>query len=260
MLRLSEILGAAVSVGTRSGRLAELFADPAHEHPSVTAVAVRRRGGAAEAYGWRDLEEVGSPGWVVRAGAEPATPAPGLLRLADQVMDLQIVDLVGKRVSRVGDVLLAREGRDLSVSAVEVGAAPVLRRLGLSALARRLPEPVLAWRDLHPASGRAHALMLDSPAARVHELSADEVAELLGNLPPTRGAELVSALEPRHAADALARAQEDHAARVAAALPDPDRERVARHLGHAERARLARAAPRAPRRFRHVLRSRRAPS
>lgn len=262
MLRLSETLGCRVLGGAQAGNLAELAADPAREYPAVVALRVRAGRRREREYRWRDVESFGPDELVLRRDARPAPPDPELLYLARHVLDLQIVDLVGKRVSRVGDVLLEEDGSGLRVAGVETGAAAVLRRIGLGPLAERLPDVRIDWRDLHPASGAAHTILLSSPAARVHELPPEELAALLLNLPTPRGADVVRALEPRLAGDALALAHEDHAARVAAELSAAERDRVTRHLPEGKRSRLAhRLAPRVPRRFRHILGARRrAPS
>ena len=56
------------------------------------------------------------------------------LLLVRDVLDTQIIDVVGHRVSRVSDVVITHraDGR-LEVVAVEVGSAAVFRRLGLRA-------------------------------------------------------------------------------------------------------------------------------
>ena len=54
------------------------------------------------------------------------------------VLDTQIIDLVGQRLARVADVVLTRTADDrLELVGVEVGFGGVLRRLGLRRLAAR---------------------------------------------------------------------------------------------------------------------------
>ncbi len=58
--------------------------------------------------------------------------------LVRDVLDTQIVDVVGQRLARVADVVLTRTADDrLELVGVEVGFGGVLRRLGLRRLAAR---------------------------------------------------------------------------------------------------------------------------
>lgn len=114
------------------GRLRDVVADHGEPVPLVTALEVRRRSHSRLVL-WESLA-VFEPQMVqLRDGAE--APERELtdteLLLRRDVLDCQIVDLAGRRLLRVGDVeMRASEGR-LSVVAVEVGTAAVLRRLGL---------------------------------------------------------------------------------------------------------------------------------
>ena len=81
---------------------------------------------------WGDVADVNLAGVHIRTGtAAPATLADYELLLERHVLDAQIVDLAGKRLTRVADVELVLDGRVLSVQGVEIGLAPLLRRLGL---------------------------------------------------------------------------------------------------------------------------------
>ena len=87
------------------------------------------------------------------------------------MLDAQVVDIAGRRLARVGEIELALRGSELRAVAVDVGLAPVARRLGLRRLARRLPSESIGWEGLHFATGRGHHVQLASPAAAVHRLS-----------------------------------------------------------------------------------------
>jgi sporulation protein YlmC with PRC-barrel domain len=136
------------------------------------------------------------------ANTAPAPPA-GTLSVARDVLDAQVVDVRGRRVARVGEVILTVDPDGLRLSAVEVGPAPVLRRLGLRRLARRAAERPVDWRHVHLTSARGHALQLDAPGSRVRELAPAELAALVEGLPPGRAAPVLDAVGGRRAAHAL---------------------------------------------------------
>jgi hypothetical protein len=123
-------------------------------------------------------------GW--EAGRVSATASAGPIDavwLREALFDRQIVDLDGRRVIRVGDVVLHAEGARLDVVAVEVGAAAVLRRLGFVRLAARFEPQLLAIDRLHVPSAGAGPLLLDAQRERFEELETETVTELLSRLP-----------------------------------------------------------------------------
>lgn len=103
--------------------------------------------------------------------------------LRESLFDRQIVDLAGRRVNRVGDVVLRAEDGLLTVVAVEVGAAAVVRRLGLTALAARIRPRLVAIEHLHVPGEAGDALLLDSSRERLEQLETEAVTELLARLP-----------------------------------------------------------------------------
>jgi len=113
------------------------------------------------------LELTNLLGRKVVAGEEIASELEGELLLREDVLDCQIFDFGEKRLTRVGDVALAQESGGLRACAVEIGAAPILRRLGLRGLARRARAQALDSEAVHLASARGHALQLDKPTAAV---------------------------------------------------------------------------------------------
>jgi len=157
---LTELLGLDVvdDRGRPAGRLHDLVVAPHREHPPVIGAVVR---GASTAR-------------PVATGFDPAAPAivegddvDGLWLVRD-VLDTQVYDIGGHRISRVGDVVLELSQGVLVLSGIEAGIAPVLRRLGLSRASRAAGGRTLAWSELHPLSKRGHSLVLASDPERAH--------------------------------------------------------------------------------------------
>ena len=204
MLRLTQILGCPVAVGERRlGRVRDLEVAPGEDHPCVVAIQVRslraspRRIRWGEATRWED-------GRVICDSDEPAT-VERALPLRAGVLDDQVIDLAGKRVVRVGDVLLAESSPGPRLVGVEIGLDPVLRRLGLGWLRRPAEPQVLDWRDLHLLS--RHELKLGTARSQVHRLTPEELAGLIAGLPRPKAERLLEVAPPEHATaarDALA--------------------------------------------------------
>lgn len=136
-------------------------------------------------------------------GADPALEEHELLLCRD-VLDTQVVDLAGQRLSRVSDVVVAtRQGGGIEIVAVDVGIGSLLRRMGLGRIGSRL-EPVLVdWEDLHLTSSRGHVVQLATSTTGVHRLDSIELAELLARLSTEKATDVIRTVGPARSARAL---------------------------------------------------------
>jgi len=174
--------------------------------------------------------------------------------LVRDVLDTQIVDIVGQRVARVSDVVLAHTANgDLELVGVEVGIGGVLRRLGLHRLAVRTREDAVAWTDLHLTSERGHDVQLATPRSAVHHLDARGLAVLVSRLDTESAAEVLAAKGPGVAADVVRATHPVVGERVLRAMPDTTAAEIvaAMPADHATqwRSRLGRAPALRGRRF-----------
>jgi sporulation protein YlmC with PRC-barrel domain len=194
-IRLSELLRRTVvtEANVSLGRVFDLVIRLDSPHPRVVRMRIR---GATTGDVPATLVS-GYEGHALVASSQVLVP-PALaldeLLLRRHVLDAQIVDLAGRRVTRVGDIELELDGSDLTVGTVSVGAAPVLRRLGLHRLASRARPDSVDWRDLHLTARRGHELLLDSSAAAVHEADPEELRHLVAQLPDMHGREVLAAV------------------------------------------------------------------
>jgi CBS domain-containing protein len=212
MLLLSDLLGSDVrSVeGEVIGHLVDMAVELGDDHPPVSRLAIGRRRRIHHLVGWgsvvsfeHDDIQLSARRTAVTAVDFGGALAERELLLARDVLDTQIVDVAGKRVARVSEVLLARSGGSVRVAAVEVGASGVWRRLGIHRLAEVTPKQAVDWADLHLTSPRGHALQLAVPGTAVHRLRASELASVVSRLPNARAAEVLDTVSPAAAAAAL---------------------------------------------------------
>lgn len=149
---------------------------------------------------------------------EALEPAEILLRR--DVLDTQIVDVVGMRLARVADVVLTRTpGGGLDVAGVEVGFGAVLRRLGLAAAAGAHRNDIVALTNLHLTSERGHTVQLSTPRAAVHRVGPRELAALVSRVDTDAAGEILGTREPEVAAEALRAADPEISERVLRAMP-----------------------------------------
>ncbi|KRE96297.1 hypothetical protein ASG76_04520 [Nocardioides sp. Soil774] len=224
-LLLTDEVGRRVATagGDRSGRVTDLTVRLRPDRPPVLRVLVRA--GDVTALVPRDVVEQDRPldlaAWGVDAHHLPL--ARDELLLARDVLDTQVVDLRGRRLSRVSDVLLRRDaGGGLEVVGVDLGTAGLLRRLGLGFVGRGVLA--LEWQHLHLTSPRGHLVQLDADAAPFRRLDPRGLAELLTRLSTPRALDVVRAVEPAHAAAALHQSHPRTGRRIVAGLSHAEQE------------------------------------
>jgi len=225
MLSLTDHLGQDVLTadGGRVGSVADLAFRFDDVYPLITGLVAAERRGARRYVPWELVESFERTAVALRVPTRllPAAElADDELLLCRNVLDGQIFDAVGKRLARVGDVELDREDGLLRLVAVDVGAAPLLRRLGLRRIARRVRREAVDWKDLHVAGGRGHALQARAPKAALHRLGPAELAELMARLPVRQGADLLGHIDADRAARALSAARPELGGRLVREL-DP---------------------------------------
>ena len=212
VLLLSRVTGRDVLGPDRRsvGRLADLTVrvDGIDGPPVVNRLVVTRRGGPTLLVPWAAVDSF-DPGPVVLAAARgfevPALAealGPDELLLVRDVLDTQVVDVVGQRLARVADVLLNRDGDGaLELSGVEVGFSGVVRRLGFGN--GRAKQDVVAWSDLHLASDRGHSVQLSAPRSAVHRLDPRGLAALISRVDVDAADDILEVRGPDVAAEVV---------------------------------------------------------
>lgn len=234
VLLLSRVTGQDVlgSDGRVIGRLGDLTVRLGNQSgpQPVDRLVVRRRHAPDLLLPWETVANFHSGQVVLRAGdvfsgfaVDSLTDALGddEILLVRDVLDTQVVDVVGARLARVADVVLARTpGGRLEVLGVEVGFDGVLRRLHLGPRRGPSGEDVVAWSDLHLTSERGHAVQLATPRAAVHRLDARALAGLVSRVDTESATEILATKGPGAAAEVVRAAHPVVGERVLLAMPD----------------------------------------
>lgn len=231
MLLLSSLVGRRVrnSDGYSVGRLADLVvATDAVRAPIVDRILLHRSPGVVFSIPWTGVQSVGSAhvqlcpsGAQLTGQLESAHIETDEILLVRDILDTQIIDVVGQRLARVADVVLARRpvGR-LEMVGVEVGFGAVLRRLWLVGIAKRMRPDVVAWSDLHVVAKRGHAIQLATQRSAVHRLSARELATLVVKLDTESATDILAARGPTVAAEVIQESNPEIAERVLRAMSE----------------------------------------
>jgi magnesium transporter len=215
MLYLSQVIGRPVRDRNDEpiGKVADLIVAVGDRYPPVTGLVVetdRRR----IFLPWTSVDRLDDSGaklstLTIDLGKFHQRPDEILLR-AD-LMDKQIVDIDGRKVVRVNDLRLDQVEGALHLVAVDVGAAGLLRRLGVEGgmrtIARNLrvqvPEKYIDWEDVDPVETSIASIKLRVPHAGLAELHPADLATIIDQLAPRDRAGVLASLGDDAVADAI---------------------------------------------------------
>jgi magnesium transporter len=259
---LSQCIGLPVRdpSGEPIGVIADLIVAIGNRYPPVTGL-VARTDKRLIFLPWRNVDGLDDGGARLRV---PTIDIGKFRQRQDEILlkqdllDKQIVDIEGRKVIRVNDVGLDEVGRGLRVVVVDVGAAGLLRRLGVErpargvarGIGRALPERYIDWEDVDPLEGTIASVRLRVPHAKLAELHPADLASIIEELTPRdrlgvlgvlddeafadvveemepdTQVEVLEDLEPARAADILEEMSPDDAADLVADLSDRSRDEI----------------------------------
>ncbi len=262
MLYLSQAIGRAVLDGNGEpiGKIADLIVAVGDRYPPVTGLVVetdRRR----IFMPWSSVDHLDANGarlGTLTIDIGKFSQRPNEILLHADLMDKQIVDIDGRKVVRVNDLRLDEIEGKLHLVAVDVGAAGLLRRLGIErgyrTIARNLRLPLaeryIDWEDVDPVETSIASIKLRVPHAGLAELHPADLADIIDQLAPKDRAgvlaslddeaaadvfeemepetqvEVLEDLDPARAADILEEMSPDDAADLVADLSDETREEI----------------------------------
>ena len=263
MIHVSEMLDLPVvdSAHRRVGRLDDVVVDSGQA--SVEQLVVRQ-GRERTSVAWSAVDSL-SPDQgrvVLNEGADllPADSAIAegeALSLRRDVLDRQIIDIHGRKVVRVNDIVLESEGGRLFLRRVEVGLAGAVRRLFAGIVSPRLVRGLAAglsqknipWDYVGLVDPRSATIRLKvhQQLTRMHpadladiiedlgrverqtivaNLDAETAAQALSETEPEVQAAVVEQINPERAADLLEEMPPDEAADILGDLPQERSEAV----------------------------------
>ncbi|HET9614093.1 MAG TPA: PRC-barrel domain-containing protein, partial [Candidatus Limnocylindrales bacterium] len=236
MLYLSQAIGRPVrdQGGEPIGTLNDLIVAVGERYPPVTGlvIATDRRRIFLHWSAVRQLDESGARLRTSKLDITRFQQRPNEILLKADLLDKQIVDIDGRRVVRVNDLLLDEVEGSLRLVAVDVGPAGLLRRLGIEGpfrtIARNLRVPIgeryIDWEDVDPVESSIASVKLRVPHAGLAQLHPSDLASIIDQLSPRDRAGVLASLDDEAVADAMEEMEPDTQVDV---LQDLDRARAA---------------------------------
>jgi len=199
MLYLSQLLNRTVyAQGKPFGKIVDMAVFENRPHPPISKIEIKTK---------KELLTVSPHALavennrlVVKTQQMPMLPYDANdFYLSEDLLDKQVIDVDGKKLVRVNDVLLEAEG-ELKVVGIDVGIGGILRRLGI---ALNVPTRVLPWTMIEAFDYHTGSVKLKLKQNNLNALNPAVLADILEEAGSQERLGIVTALDPKHAARAI---------------------------------------------------------
>ncbi len=231
MYYFSQVVGKKVrdSNGGLVGKLKDLIADMEYSRPKVIAALLEINGEQRTVD--IDCITVSKPGNRLVIACEGLKPfsVEGLntMRLGENVLDRQIVDVNVRKLVRVNDIRLAVMANGTYVIATDVGTEGFLRRLGVEGMISALLKPfgtavpshLILWDDVEAINFGHAGIKLKKENSSLNKLHPSDLADILEDMDRNTRLQVFSALDSEKAADVLEEMDSDARENLLESMP-----------------------------------------
>ncbi len=137
--------------------------------------------------------------------------------LKEDLLDKQVIDIDGKRLVRVNDVVFESNG-ELKVVGIDIGFAGILRRLGLSRITK-LQARILPWQMIEAFDYDTGNIKIKLTQNKLNSLHPSELADILEELGTKERLGIIGVLSPEMAAKAIEEANTETQEAILEQLP-----------------------------------------
>lgn len=201
MVYLSQLLGKKVYFNRKAyGVMVDFAVLASSSNPSVSKVVVKKKGKKITiSPSFLKIKRFGA---LLSSDKVPFLPYDeGDFYLNEDLLDKQVIDIDGKRLVRVNDILL-EDTNGLKVVGIDVGFAGIFRRLGLKNLIKTNPK-VLPWQMIEAFDYNTGNVKLTLSENKLNRMHPSEIADILEELGAKERRGIVESLDASHAAKAI---------------------------------------------------------
>lgn len=132
---------------------------------------------------------------------------PNDFYLSENMLDKQVIDVDGRRVVRVNDILLENNG-ELKAIGIDIGLAGILRRLGLLGIFKVRPR-TLPWMIIEAFDYTSGNVRLRLTQERLNKFHPAEIADILEEVGVKERIGIMGVLDAQKAASAIEEADNE---------------------------------------------------
>ena len=208
---LSEIMKKTVvdHDGNKIGKFKDFIVSVSILYPIVEAVSIRTSDKKEIIVPWEDVDHINKD-IKLKVKFEDIKEyklKKKDIKIADEVLDKQVVDLEGKKLRRVNDLQLSTTHGYYRLIGVDISFKGILRRLGFEKIATGLrinfQEDYISWKDVDVIESDISRLKLKVPEYSLKKLHPADIAEIVDQLSINDSIAILNSLDEEVAADAL---------------------------------------------------------
>lgn len=208
---LSEIIKKPVYDGTgkKIGMLKDAIVSSAVSYPIIKAIIVNKVDKKTIIIPYNYIDKIGKETKLKTSLDEIVEYKIQNLdiRLWEDVLDQQVVDIEDKKVRRVNDIKISHTQGYYHIIGVDIGFYGILKRLGLESIARPMRvksnENIIAWADIDTLNQDYSKLKLKVPKQNIKKLHPADIAEIVDQLGLNESLNILNSLDDEAAADTL---------------------------------------------------------
>lgn len=141
----------------------------------------------------------------------PKKDSENHLRLVKNILDMQIVDINGRKLVRVNDIRLVAIPSGVYAIAVDVGTEGLLRRIGIATVVNKIlgltkmniSSHFILWDDVETFDHSNFNIKLSSSTKKLNRLHPSDLADIIEEMGKSHRAKVFQTLDDEKAADVL---------------------------------------------------------
>lgn len=216
MIYLSHILNKQLYVhGKPFGKVIDFTLTNTEKGSSLTKIVIKK--GLKKFFIDIDLTSFTQEKWLAKSNQLPLlTYDQNEFFIAEDLMDKQVIDINGKRLVRVNDIVL--EGDAFYIKAIDIGFSGILRRLGFGEMFV-LKTITLPWRFVEAFDYETGNVKIRLSQSSLNNLHPAEIANILEDAGTKERLGMVGVLDPQRAASAIEEADEETQSAILEEVP-----------------------------------------
>lgn len=231
MVFLSQLLNKTIYLNDQKYAKVLDFTMDNLKSPFVTNAIVRKDGKKAEVSAKNIIFENGKLALKERPTLNPYNEKA--FSLSDDLLDKQVIDITGKRLVRVNDIILKVNG-GFAITGIDISFAGILRRLGLG----MLPITIISipWSAIEAFDYDTGDIRIKLGKNTLNTLHPADLADILEEAGTKERLGLLEALGSEKAADALEEADTETQQSILEELPKDQLKNILQHMSLTELA------------------------
>ncbi|SRR5258708_2342031 len=218
MLYLSQILNKQLYFKDKSyGKVIDFTVNDNESMPAISKIVIKHEGKKSVIDA--DLVAFSDGKWILKSDNIPYLPYDHKdFYIAEDLLDKQVIDINGKRLVRVNDIVL-KQNDTLRVEAIDIGFSGLLRRLGIEGMVVGLKTITLPWSFIEAFDYQTGNVKIKLAQSSLNTLHPAEIADILEDAGTKERIGVVQALDAQKAASAIEEANEETQSAILEQVP-----------------------------------------